>query len=62
NAFIKMLLEIPKNSFRKAAVLRRVDRYEKKLIEVPIHQSGKDFDLELIPYERLWKYALSSLK
>ncbi|MEM8525369.1 MAG: hypothetical protein AAGG68_12085 [Bacteroidota bacterium] len=62
NAFIKMLLEIPKNGFRKAAVVRKVERYQKKLAEVPLHQSGKNFDLELIPYERLWEYVLSSLK
>ncbi|MEM8528104.1 MAG: hypothetical protein AAGG68_25905 [Bacteroidota bacterium] len=62
NAFIRMLLEIPKRSFKKQPVLDRVGKYLKKLKEVPLHQSGKNFDLELIPYERLWEYVVSNLK
>ncbi|MEM1326177.1 MAG: hypothetical protein AAGI23_09500 [Bacteroidota bacterium] len=62
NAFIKMLQEISKNSFRKNAVLRKVTRYVKKLSDVPIHQSGKNFDLEIIPYEKLWEFAISGLR
>jgi len=62
NAFIRMLLEIPKRSFKKQPVLDRVGKYLEKLEEVPLHQSGKNFDLELIPYERLWGYVVDNLK
>ncbi|MEM8526509.1 MAG: hypothetical protein AAGG68_17840 [Bacteroidota bacterium] len=61
NSFIMALMEIPKRSFNRIAVERHIGRYRKRLEEVPIHLSGKNFDLEIIPYERLLKYVLEDL-
>ncbi|MEM8525123.1 MAG: hypothetical protein AAGG68_10785 [Bacteroidota bacterium] len=61
NAFIMALMEIPKRSFNKIAVERHIGRFTKRLEEVPLHLSGKNFDLEIIPYERLLEYVLEEL-
>lgn len=62
NAFIQILLQIPKAKYSKQGVLRRIGKFKQRLEEIPLHQSGKAYDLELIPYERLAKYVLTTLK
>jgi len=61
NSFIMALMEIPKHSFNRIAVERHIVRFTKRLEEVPLHLSGKNFDLEIIPYERLLGYVLEDL-
>ncbi|MEL6717935.1 MAG: hypothetical protein AAFP82_04410 [Bacteroidota bacterium] len=61
NSFIMALMEIPKHSFNRIAVERHIGRFTKRLQEVPLHLSGKNFDLEIIPYERLLGYVLEDL-
>jgi len=61
NCFIKMLLELPKNAFHKAAVLRKAQRYRKRLSEVPLNVANQSSEVEIIPYEMLWDMILESL-
>lgn len=61
NCFIKMLLQLPKNSFHKAAVLRKADKYWEKLKSVPINVANQSSEIEIVPYETLWQYILESL-
>ncbi|MEM6698634.1 MAG: hypothetical protein AAF599_09585, partial [Bacteroidota bacterium] len=58
NAFIKALLEIPKRSFHAVAVERHAKKYLDKMKSVDPHENGKRLDLEIIPYETLWQYAM----
>ncbi len=62
NCFIKMLLQIPIASFHKAAVMRKSKNYLKKLKDVPLEIAGQSHEIELIPYEDLWRLALDSLQ
>jgi hypothetical protein len=62
NAFIHLLLQIPKGKYNRINVERRIVKYQKRLTEIPLHKTGKAYDLELIPYERLIEQVLSLLK
>lgn len=61
NCFIKMLLQIPISGFHKAAVIRKADKYRKRLASVPIDMANQSSEIEIIPYEHLWEFALGSL-
>ena len=61
NCFIKMLLQIPKRHFHAKAVDRHAAPYLKKLKTVPLQTADQSFEIEIIPYETLWQYALESL-
>jgi hypothetical protein len=59
--FIKMLLQLDKGDFHPIAVQRKAEPFYQKLLEVPLRKSKQDYDLEIIPYETLWSFALESL-
>lgn len=61
NCFIKMLLCLPASSFHKKAVLRKADKYWKKLQSVPLEKANQSSDLEIVPYEMLWEFVLEGL-
>ncbi|MDX1665669.1 MAG: hypothetical protein R3350_00485 [Saprospiraceae bacterium] len=61
NCFIKMLLQIPASSFHKAAVLRKAEKYRKKLDSVPLDIANQTVEIEIIPYGKLWEMALETL-
>ncbi len=61
NCFVKMLLQIPKRHFHRAAVVRHAKPYLKRLQEEAINRSSQAFEMEIIPYEHLWEYVLGSL-
>lgn len=61
NCFIKMLLQLPATSFHKEAVLRKADKYWKKLQSVPLEKANQAPEVEVVPYEMLWEYVLESL-
>jgi hypothetical protein len=60
NCFIKMLIQIPASNFHKAAVSRNTADLYKKLTSVGIAHN-KSAEVEIVPYETLWEFALSSL-
>ncbi|MCB0554122.1 MAG: hypothetical protein KDD02_11265 [Phaeodactylibacter sp.] len=62
SCFIKMLLQIPKANYHKAAVTRKAAKYLAKLKEVPIEVAGQSYEVEILPYEALWKMAMRSLE
>lgn len=61
NCFIKMLLQLDKGHFNRIAVQRKAEPYYQKLLAVPLSKAKQDFELEIIPYETLWEFALESL-
>ncbi len=61
NCFIKMLLQIPLSSFHRAGVIRRADKYRKKLESVSLEVSSQTHEIEIIPYEELWDMVLDAL-
>lgn len=61
NCIIKMLVQIPAARFHQAAVERKVQHYLEKLREVPLNISNQAFEIEIIPYEELWNFAIASL-
>lgn len=62
NCFIKMLLEIPKNSFNQIRVERAAQKYFERLIESDIDLIDQPFEIEIIPYERLWAIIMNHLR
>jgi hypothetical protein len=61
SCFIKMLLLIPKNGFRRAAVFRKAKPYLQKLRQEPIEISSQTYEVEILPYEALWGMVEDSL-
>lgn len=55
NCFIKMLLLLPQFSFNPIQVQRHATPLLKRLIEIPCPL--QDHDVEIVPYETLWKFV-----
>jgi hypothetical protein len=62
NVFIHMLMQLPKGHFNKKAVERHADKYILKLKGMPLELSSQSVELEIVPYEKLWKFVITSLK
>lgn len=61
NCFIKMLLQIPISGFHRAGVVRRAEKYAKRLSSKSIDIANQASEIEIMPYEDLWQFALASL-
>lgn len=61
NCFIKMLLQLPKANFHREAVVRKADKFYKKLLQNPSNIAVQASEIEIMPYEMLWEYVLNSL-
>lgn len=61
NCFIKMLLQLPKANFHRQAVIRKTEKLHNKLLEHPSNIVTQHSEIEIMPYETLWKYVLDSL-
>jgi hypothetical protein len=62
NFFLKMLLQIPKNAFRRAAAETKAQDDFQALLALPIEMANQTFEIEIIPYEKLWKYTLELIE
>ncbi len=62
NCFIKMILEIPKNSFNQLRVERAAQKYFNRLLDSEIELINQPFEIEIIPYERLWAMIMDHLR
>lgn len=60
NCFIKMLMQLPKANFHRAAVERKTKELREKLSSVGIIQN-QSAEVEIVPYEVLWEFVLESL-
>ncbi|MCG8329849.1 MAG: hypothetical protein MI974_19290 [Chitinophagales bacterium] len=60
NCFIKMLMQLPKANFHRAAVERKTKELREKLSSVGIIQN-QSAEVEIVPYEMLWEFVLESL-
>lgn len=61
-AFIKILQQIPIGRFHPAAVQRKSSKYLEVLERFQLGHSLHGRDLEVIPYEHLYKFVLESLQ
>ena len=61
NCFIKMLLEIPRSDFHKIGVERNTKQYLEKLNNTPLEIAKQAAEIEIIPYEELWKIIFDSI-
>jgi hypothetical protein len=62
NCFIQMMLQIPKANFNRMMAVRKADKYWNRLLEVPLEKAKQGSEVEIIPYETLWTFALQSLE
>jgi len=60
--FIKMILEIPKWSFNRLRVERATNQLHKRLIASQIDLINQPFEIEVIPYEKLWNIIMNELR
>jgi hypothetical protein len=56
-----MLACLPQGDFHPARVRQLSEKYVKKLESMPLSEAPQSPDLEFIPYEDLWEYALELL-
>ena len=61
NCFIQMLLQLPAANFNRIAAVRRAQKFMEQLKEVPIETARQGGEIEILPYETLWRFALQSL-
>jgi hypothetical protein len=61
NCFIQMLLQLPAANFNRIAAVRRAQKFMDQLKEVPIEAARQSGEIEIIPYETLWRFALQSI-
>lgn len=61
NLFFKMLLVIPKNSFDRVEIENAAQKYIEELDAIPLEVMNQTYQLEIVPYEKLWKLALDLL-
>lgn len=60
--FIKMLLKVPLADFHRAGAIRKAAPFRKKLDATPLNVTRQAYVTEIIPYERLWDFAMDSLQ
>ncbi|MCB9332787.1 MAG: hypothetical protein H6574_17075 [Lewinellaceae bacterium] len=60
--FIKMLLQIPLGQFDPGVIEPKAARYLAKLKSIPLQVANQTTEIEIIPYEDLWQFALKSLE
>ena len=61
NCFIRMLLKIPAASFCRQRAENRAQPLLEKLTKHQPATSGQNYEIEIVPYEDLWRLALDSL-
>ncbi len=61
NCFIRMLLEIPAANFNRTNLERRAEKLYEKLISKPLEIAEQPQEVEIVPYEVLWEFVLSSM-
>lgn len=59
--FIQMLLTLPASNFNKTALLRKSQKWYDQLRETPLEVANQPHEIEIIPYEDLWKYIVQSI-
>ena len=59
--FLSMLLSVPKHNFHRVAVLRKTEKWQKKLQATPARM-GQNLEIEIVPYEALWELVLDNLQ
>jgi hypothetical protein len=62
NCFIKMLLIMTKEEFDYDRIEKLTAKYYAKLAATRFNYQGTMVDLEVIPYEKLWKLTMAELK
>ncbi len=61
DVFMRMLLLLPRYSFRSIGIDRSAKPYLKKLADNPRDMVLQDTDLEVVPFEILWEWVLTRL-
>lgn len=61
NLFLKMLLQLPKSGFQKEVVLHKTQVYFNNLEAIPIELANQAHEIEILPYEKLWRIVLDQL-
>ncbi len=61
HCFIRMLLQMPRADFNRIRTERYAEPFLTKLRSVPIAVSEQSIEVEVIPYEDLWKMTLELL-
>ncbi len=60
NHFFRMLLQIPKNAFDRELAEQKAAKDLAALQQVPIELANQTYEIEILPYEKLWAIALDS--
>jgi len=63
NAFLNALVQFDniKGDFRKVVFQRKSQKYLNQLLDTPVKSTGQDFQLEIIPFEKLYDFTISCL-
>ena len=56
--FMKMMLQLPRNAFDIATIEEKVSKDYAELEGTPIELANQAFEIEVVPYEHLWKIVM----
>lgn len=56
-----MLLQLPKNAFRRDEALAKAKEDQLALEAMPIEMANQTYEIEIVPYEKLWEIVLEIL-
>ncbi len=59
--FIRLLLQIPLGAFDLDMIQEKAGRYLGKLANIPLQVANQTHEIEILPYEDLWQFAVESL-
>lgn len=62
NCFINMLMQVSEGNMHPEAVARKAQKFVDRLKDTSVQIADQPFELEIIPYETLWKIVLSQLQ
>jgi hypothetical protein len=60
--FLNMIMEVLKYNFHPVAIERNTQKHLKKLEQNPAEITEEAVEIELIPYEKLWKIIIDFVK
>lgn len=60
--FIRLLLQIPMGAFDPQMIHNKAKHYIARLNSIPLQVANQTHEIEILPYEDLWRFALKSLE
>ncbi len=62
SCFLQALLQIPKSGFQPQQAAQSAESWLRRMSTVPVMFAGSPHEVEVVPYEHLWEWAMEALE